>query len=143
MQIERMIHTIDTHTGGESTRVVIHGYPALPRTHPQAIAKLLDAEYDKLRRMLMLEPRGHQNMFGALLLPPSQPDAQFGVVFMHTGGYLTMCIHGMIGVVVAAIESGYITEHNSDKPLKVETPAGMVLVRFCRKSGVGLEGYRS
>ncbi len=139
MQIEKIIHTIDTHTGGESTRVVIHGYPALPRTDPQAITKLLAAEYDSLRRMLLWEPRGHKDMFGALLLPPSQPDTRLGVVFMHTGGYLPMCVHGLMGAVVAAVESGYVTENDSNKPLKVETPVGIVQVRFARKAGVGLE----
>lgn len=134
-----MIHTIDTHTAGESTRVVIHGYPNLPRTHPLTIKKLLAAEHDNLRRMLMWEPRGHQDMFGAVLLPPSQPDTQLGVVFMHTGGYLTACIHGTIGVIVAAVESGYIPEGQSNHPLKVETPSGIVLARFQRRAGQGLE----
>ena len=88
MQIERVIHALDTHTAGEATRVIIHGYAALPRTDALAIKKLLLAEHDQLRRTLMREPRGHRDMFGALLLPPSMPDTQFGVVFMHTGGYL-------------------------------------------------------
>jgi len=139
MQIERLIYAIDTHTGGECTRVVMHGYPALARTHPLDILKLMASEYDKFRRMLMWEPRGHQNMFGDLLLPPSRPDTRFGVVFMDSGGYLKMCVHGLIGVTVAAVETGYISESEANQLLKVETPAGVVAVRFERKPGLGIE----
>jgi len=78
-------------------------------------------------------------MFGAVLLPPSEPDTQFGVVFMDTGGYLPMCIHGMIGVVVAAVESGQLSERNLSEPLKIETPAGTVSVRVESRDHSGLE----
>jgi proline racemase len=139
MQIKRLIHTIDTHTGGESTRVVVHGYPDMPRQHPRAIRALFASQYDHLRRLLIWEPRGHQHMFGAVLLPTSQPDTDFGVVFMDTGGYLPMCIHGMIGVVVAAVESGQLSLDTSSKPLRIETPAGIVSVRFRSHDHSGLE----
>lgn len=139
MHIKRLIHTIDTHTGGECTRVVVHGYPDLPRAHPREIRELLSARYDHLRRLLIWEPRGHQHMFGAVLLPKSQAETDFGVVFMDTGGYLPMCIHGMIGVVVAAAESGQISIDGPGKPLKIETPAGTVSVRFQSKDHTGLE----
>src|SRR5262245_37524288 len=110
LQTERVIHTIDTHTSGESTRVVVYGYPQLPRKDPATIREILKSDYDWLRRMLLWEPRGHLDMFGALLLPPSLPDAQLAAVFMDSGGYLPMCIHGLIGVVAAAIGTGYLPE---------------------------------
>ena len=135
MQIERLIHTIDTHTAGESTRVVIHGYPSLPRAHPFEIRKLLATEHDNLRRMLMWEPRGHQDMFGAVLLPASEAGTHFFVVYMHTDGYLTACIHGTIGAVVAAVESGFITEDQANHSLRIETPSGIVLARLQRRAG--------
>lgn len=97
------------------------------------------SKHDKFRRMLMWEPRGHQNMFGALLLPPSRPDTRFGVVFMDSGSYLKMCIHGLMGVTVAAVETGYISESEANQPLRVETPAGIVSVRFERRAGLGIE----
>jgi len=117
----------------------MHGYPALPRTHPLDVLKLMASKYDKFRRMLMWEPRGHQNMFGALLLPPSRPDTRFGVVFMDSGSYLKMCVHGLIGVTVAAVETGHISECEANQPLRVETPAGIVSVRFERRPGLGIE----
>lgn len=139
MLIEKIIHTIDTHTAGESTRVVIHGYPALPRTDPQTLRELLAREHDRLRRMLMWEPRGHLDMFGALLLPPSQPDTHMAAVFMHSAGYLPMCVHGLIGVVLAAVETGHISEGLAGSLLKVETPAGVVEVCFRRNPKTGFE----
>jgi proline racemase len=78
-------------------------------------------------------------MFGAVLLPPSRPDVKFGVVFMDGGGYLTMCGHGLIGVTVAAVETGLISEAEANQLINVETPAGVVAVRFERKSGLGIE----
>jgi proline racemase len=78
-------------------------------------------------------------MFGAVLLPASQPGTDFGVVFMDTGGYLPMCIHGMIGVVVAAVESGQLSVDSPSKLLKIETPAGIVSVRFRSQDHLGLE----
>ena len=119
--------------------MVMHGYPALPRTHPLDVLKLMASEYDEFRRMLMWEPRGHQNMFGALLLPPSRPDTRFGVVFMDSGSYLKMCVHGLIGVTVAAVETGHIPESEAKQPLRVETPAGIVSIRFERRPGLGIE----
>lgn len=118
---------------------MVHGYPALPALHPRAIVRLLLEKHDHLRRMLMWEPRGHQDMFGCLLLPPTRASAQFGLVFMDTAGYLNMCVHGTIGAVVAALESGYISEALSQKSFDVEVPAGSVNVRFCRKAGYGVE----
>ena len=68
----------------------------------------LAKHYDKYRTALMFEPRGHHDMFGALLTDPIHPEADFGVIFMDTGEYLNMCGHGTIGSVTALIETGLV-----------------------------------
>src|SRR5262249_46426804 len=72
-------------------------------------------------------------------LPSSQPDTHFGLVFMHADGYLTACIHGTIGAVVAAVESGFISEDQANDSLRIETPSGIVLARLQRRAGQGPE----
>src|SRR5699024_9011547 len=79
------------------------------------------------RQSVLLEPRGHKDMFGALLLDPIHPEADVGVIFLSNDGYLNMCGHGTIGVVTALIESGMIV-YNPDKPVVLETLAGLVHV---------------
>lgn len=120
-----IIHTIDTHTGGDPTRIVVSGLPlVLGNTMLEKKQYLID-NLDHIRTSLMLEPRGHKDMFGAVLLEPTSSEADVGVVFMSNSGYLNMCGHGTIGVATAIIESGIIS-YNTNKPVILETPAGLV-----------------
>ena len=91
------IKTIDSHTMGESTRIVYDGFPYLPGDTMMEKKKYLMENYDFLRSALMLEPRGHRDMFGALLTQLVHEEADFGVIFMDSGGCLNMCGHGSIG----------------------------------------------
>ena len=70
---------------------------------------------DHLRRALMLEPRGHADMYGALLTSPMRPDSDAGVLFMHNEGYSTMCGHGVIAVVTMAIERGLLVDPRAER----------------------------
>lgn len=125
--IPTIIRTIDTHTGGDPTRIVISGLPEVPgKTMLEKKQYLID-HLDSIRTSLMLEPRGHKDMFGAVLLKPTMPEAAIGVVFMNNAGYLNMCGHGTIGVVTAIIENQLIA-YDPEKPLILETPAGLVTV---------------
>jgi proline racemase len=102
----RIIHTIDTHTAGEPTRVVIAG---LPKLSGQSIAQKIDffkKNYDHLRKALIFEPRGHSNMYGAVITSSAVPKAKFGIFFMCPRGYPMMCGHGTIGAVTALFEKG-------------------------------------
>ena len=85
------IKTIDSHTMGESTRIIYDGFPYLPGETMMEKKKYLIKNYDFLRSALMLEPRGHRDMFGALLTQPVHEEADFGVIFMDSGGCLNMC----------------------------------------------------
>ena len=83
--------------------------------------------YDHLRRALMLEPRGHADMYGALLTPPEHPGSHAGVLFMHNEGYSTMCGHGVIAVTTIAIERNLILlprEADGTVRLTLDSPAG-------------------
>lgn len=115
--------TVDTHTGGEPTRIVVDGIdlPVIDSESVRATRDQFAANRDWIRELLMQEPRGHADMFGAVPVPSD--DADLGVFFMDTDGYLDMCGHGLIGVVTALVERGEIPARSD---LTVETPAGVV-----------------
>jgi proline racemase len=123
-----IFHTIDTHTAGEPTRVVVAGVPFLHGTMAEK-RRQLQEEYDHIRTALMHEPRGHADMFGAIIVEPTHTEADIGVVFMDTGGYLAMCGHGSIGVVVAALTTGVVPLEEPTTELLMDTPAGLVRAR--------------
>ena len=87
----------------------------------------LRENHDDLRTAIMLEPRGHADMYGALLTPPERQDSDAGVLFMHNEGYSTMCGHGIIAVVTLALEHGLI--EGVDGELLIDTPAGLFRAR--------------
>jgi proline racemase len=102
------IRTIDAHAAGEPLRLVVEGMPAPEgRTMLEKRAWAMK-RLDHLRKALILEPRGHTDMYGALLTEPTSPDSQAGVLFMHNEGWSTMCGHGIIAVTTMAIERGLI-----------------------------------
>jgi 4-hydroxyproline epimerase len=116
------VSVIDSHTGGEPTRVVIDGGPDLgPGTIAERLARFR-AGHDPFRSAVVNEPRGSDVMVGALLCPPSDPDSAAAVIFFNNVGYLGMCGHGAIGVIATLAHLGRIApgEH------KLETPAGDV-----------------
>ncbi len=84
---------------------------------------------DHLRRALMLEPRGHTDMYGALLTEPERPDSHAGVLFMHNEGFSTMCGHGIIAVVTLAIERGLIAPGGDGASIVLDAPAGQIRAR--------------
>ena len=139
----RVVETVDTHTLGEPTRIVLKGFPRLAgKTLADRSHDLLQ-RHDDMRRALMHEPRGHAMMFGAVVVPPADREADLGLVFMDGGGAVQMCVHGTIGAVTALVESGRLAAGRSGA-LKVETPAGRVNVRVhrsgARVSAVDFEG---
>jgi len=125
--------TVDTHTGGEPTRIVLDGIEAdtLAGATVEERRDRFAATADGVRRLLMQEPRGHADMFGAIPVPTDRAD--LGVFFMDTDGYLDMCGHGLIGVVTALVERGELPEA---RELTVETPAGLVDVTVEIAEGV-------
>jgi trans-L-3-hydroxyproline dehydratase len=125
----RRIRTIDAHAAGEPLRLVVDGFP---RVEGQTMLERRDwvrEHHDDLRRALMLEPRGHADMYGALLTEPERSDSDAGVLFMHNEGYSTMCGHGVIAVVTIALERGLITPRPGRETIGLDSPAGQVVAR--------------
>ena len=123
------ITTIDVHVAGEPLRVITDGFP-----EPEGKTILEKRAYcqihlDHLRRVLMLEPRGHQDMYGCLLVTPSNDEADFGVLFMHNEGYSTMCGHGIIGLVTVMLEHGLFPISEPETAVTLETPSGLVTAK--------------
>ncbi|SES29359.1 proline racemase family protein [Salipaludibacillus aurantiacus] len=126
MIFNQMIQTIETHTYGEPTRIINGG---LLKLKGETVAEQRDymaENYDWLRRSLIQEPRGHRDMFGALLLPPTQEGIDFGVIFMDNTNFLNMCGHATIGVATAIVEMGFVEAVEPETKLVLETPAGLV-----------------
>jgi proline racemase len=122
----RIIFAIDSHTMGEPTRIVVGGIPSVPGRTIFEKKEYIKKHYDDLRRALMLEPRGHRDMFGSILLQACDPRCDLGVVFMDAGSYVNMCGHGTIGAVTVAIETGMVKLTNGKESVLLDTPAGVV-----------------
>jgi proline racemase len=120
------IRTIDAHTAGEPLRLIVDGFPRVEGSTMLERREFVRNEYDHLRRALMLEPRGHADMYGALLTEPEHPGSDAGVLFMHNEGYSTMCGHGVIAVVTIALERGLIVPREGRDEIVLDTPAGRV-----------------
>lgn len=116
------INAIDSHTGGEPTRVVIGGFPDLGTGSMAERLEIFLRDHDKLRSAIVREPRGHDAVVGALLCEPVEPDSAAGVIFFNNVGFLGMCGHGTIGLVKTLEHMGRISAGTH----KIETPVGTV-----------------
>ncbi len=131
MRFRRFVQVVDTHTAGEPTRVVLSGFPPIPGGTMEERRRWLARNADDFRKFLLQEPRGHADMFGALVTPPSSPEADFGVIFLDNGGYLRMCGHGTIGVATALAALGWTPKEE----IVLDTPSGLVRCRIHRRGG--------
>ena len=127
MRATRVIQAVDSHTEGMPTRVITGGVGTIPGAS-MAERRLWFAEHsDELRTLLMYEPRGHAAMSGAILQPPTRPDADFGVLFIEVSGLLPMCGHGTIGTATVLVETGMVPVVEPLTVIRLETPAGLVV----------------
>lgn len=136
---EAAFHAIDTHTVGEFTRVVTSGFPDMQVGSMMEKKHILEKEYDQYRRALMNEPRGHRDMFGAILGAPADKEADLGVIFMDTGGYLNMCGHGTIGSATVAVETGLVPVTEPYTEVVLEAPAGIIRTQVRVENGKAKE----
>ncbi len=127
MQFDKMITAVDSHTEGMPTRVVTSGFGPVPGATMFERREYVEKHLDHLRTLLMFEPRGHPSMSGSVLLPPTDPEADLGVVFIEVSGCLPMCGHGTIGTCVVAIETGLVPKVEPCTSLILDTPAGRVM----------------
>jgi trans-L-3-hydroxyproline dehydratase len=121
-----IIRTIDAHAGGAPLRLVVDGFPS-PRGRTMAEKReWVMAHADGLRRSLMLEPRGHADMCGAVLTEPVSPGAHAGILFFQNDGYPAMSGHGIIGATTIALERGLVMPGGDGAAVVFDTPAGVV-----------------
>jgi len=118
----KRITVIDSHTGGEPTRLVVDGFPDLGPGSMAERKRRLAEEHDAWRTACVLEPRGSDVLVGALLCEPVDPSACAGVIFFNNSGYLGMCGHGTIGLVASLAHLGKI----GPGVHSIETPVGTV-----------------
>lgn len=122
MKNMKRIKVIDSHTGGEPTRLVVDGFPDLGAGGMAERRELLARQYDDWRAAAVLEPRGSDVVVGALLCKPVDPASAAGVIFFNNTGYLGMCGHGTIGLVASLAYLGRIAPGAH----RIETPVGTV-----------------
>jgi proline racemase len=129
------LKTIDSHAAGEPLRLIVDGFPSPRGKTMLAKREWVKANADHLRRALMLEPRGHADMYGALLTEPVSDGAHAGVLFMHNEGYSTMCGHGIVAVTTIALERGIIMPGGDGNEIVYDSPAGQIRARARFRAG--------
>ncbi len=129
MHIQRVFSTIDAHAGGQPLRIITSGIPPLKGETVRERRDWLQEHHDDIRRVLLHEPRGHGDMYGAVLTPPEDRTADYGVIFMTNSGYSTMCGHGIIALTTALIETGLFADQGQETRITYEAPAGPIQAR--------------
>ncbi|MEG2295557.1 MAG: proline racemase family protein, partial [Oscillospiraceae bacterium] len=135
MKFSTSLHAVDSHTMGEPTRIVTGGIPHIIGNTMAEKKAYLETNLDHLRTAIMLEPRGHNDMFGSIITQPCDPSADIGIIFMDGGGYLNMCGHGTIGAVTVALETGMIPAIEPITTVVLEAPAGIIKAEAFVKDG--------
>ena len=129
------INTIDAHTAGEPLRIITGGMDEIPGDSILEKRRYAQENLDHLRTGLMWEPRGHADMYGAIITEPVTPDGDLGVLFLHNQGFSTMCGHGVIALTTVALETGVIVKEGKEPVLRIDTPAGRVTAKASREKG--------
>jgi proline racemase len=132
----RRFDVVDSHTEGMPTRVVVAGVDPIPGDTMFDRRRYFIEHLDDIRTLLMYEPRGHSAMSGAILQPPTRPDADWGVLFIEVSGCLPMCGHGTIGVATVLVNTGRVEVTEPTTTIRLDTPAGLVVAEVAVRNGV-------
>ena len=135
MRAKRVFHAVDSHTEGMATRVIVGGVGQVPGDTMMERRLYFIEHMDGIRKLLMLEPRGHGAMSGAILQPSSRPDADWGVLYIEVTGCLPMCGHGTMGVATVLVETGMVNVTEPVTTVRLDTPAGLVTVQVAVEDG--------
>ena len=135
LHFSNAIQAIDSHTAGEPTRIITSGIPVVRGATMAEKRAAMQRDCDWLRRAVILEPRGHDAIVAAFLLPPCDPAADLGVVFANDVGYLGMCGHGAIGVATVAVQTGMVPMCEPETIVSLDTPVGTVRCRVRVENG--------
>lgn len=126
MKLNRVISTVEVHTGGEPFRIVTSGLPKFPGKTLVERRSWLKEHQDHLRRALMFEPRGHADMYGGYLTEPVSEGADFGIIFVHNEGYSDHCGHGVIALATAAVALGWVERTEPETRVGIDAPCGFI-----------------
>jgi trans-L-3-hydroxyproline dehydratase len=126
MRFSRTYTTVDAHAAGEPLRIVTGGVPIIPGATILKKRRWVKEHLDHVRRALILEPRGHADMYGCYITPPVSERADLGVVFMHNQGYSDMCGHGIIALATVVVEQGLVPPEVPETRVGIDTPAGFI-----------------
>jgi proline racemase len=138
-----ILSTVEMHTGGEPTRIIVDGWPRFEGKTLLDKRREAKERFDHLRRGLMLEPRGHDGMYGALLVEPDHPEADLAVLFMHNEGYSTMCGHATIALARWVVDSGRVPVQVPETIVRLQCPCGLVVARVSANGSVRFESVPS
>jgi proline racemase/trans-L-3-hydroxyproline dehydratase len=128
-QFPDRILTVDSHTAGEPTRLVVGGLPAIPGETINDKRLYTSEHLDHVRLLLAQEPRGHRDTLAAIITAPATEGAAFGIVFMDACRYPYMCGHGTIGAVTTLLEMGWLSADEPETVVVVDSPSGPVHTR--------------
>ncbi len=120
------ITTIDMHTCGEPLRIITGGIPEIKGATILEKRKYFSENHDNLRRALIFEPRGHADMYGAVITEPVTEGADFGTFFMHNEGYSTMCGHAIIALAKFVVDTGLLESRGSSVMIGIDAPPGRI-----------------
>jgi 4-hydroxyproline epimerase len=136
--VPEILTVVDSHTGGEPTRLVVSGGPVLRGPLDRQLDELR-RDHDRLRKLVLGEPRGAEHMVGALLTRSPDPRCSAGVIFFNNVGYLGMCGHGLMGVMVSLAHQGHLQpgEH------RIDTPVGTVTAKLNSRNSVTIHNVPS
>jgi len=126
MQYERSFATVELHTSGETFRLVTQGLPKVPGATIVERSTWLQQSADHYRRALMLEPRGHKDLYGGFLTEPVSEGADFGIIFLNNMGYSPHCGHGVIALATAAVELGWVERKAPETRVGIDAPCGFI-----------------
>ncbi|KAA2262200.1 proline racemase [Solihabitans fulvus] len=135
MRATRYYSAVDSHTEGMPTRVITGGVGVIPGATMAERRTYFVENLDHIREFLVNEPRGHSAMSGAILQPPTRPDADWGVLYIEVSGCLPMCGHGTIGVATVLVETGMVEVTEPVTRVRLDTPAGLVIAEVAVRDG--------
>jgi trans-L-3-hydroxyproline dehydratase len=122
-----VIETVEMHTGGEPVRIVCNVADRICGEDILAKRRFMHEHADEVRRLLMFEPRGHYDMYGAVLVQPTLAEADLAVLFTHNEGYSTMCGHAVIALARFAVDTGRVPAVEPLTRVGIECPCGLVV----------------
>jgi trans-L-3-hydroxyproline dehydratase len=129
------ITVIDMHTGGEPVRIPIAGLPEITGRTILEKRRYFRDHWDHIRTGLMWEPRGHADMYGAIITPPVSDNAHFGTFFLHNEGYSTMCGHATLALAKFAVETGLVKINDQTSEIRIDAPPGLLRASVQMENG--------